>query len=144
MAALNLAIAASHFYWSACASAPSPGAIDIHNTIDGRMKISDYFLSQKNDPVILSIELGVTSLGKDCPCKSSLVKYSALQKKIDGQTSPLLEGKFSIFGITKIELPIAIQPRLIFKDMQSPSYFHASRAAIGILQSFVIHDKAFA
>lgn len=100
---------------SACASASSPGAVDINNTISGCMKITDYSLAQKSEPVILSIKLGAALPDDSCPCKSSLIKYSAFQT-IEGQASPLLEGNFSILGITQIKLPIVTQQRLIFKD----------------------------
>lgn len=100
---------------SACTSTAPPGTVDLHNSASGCMKIADYSLSQKNDPVMLSIKLGAVLPDDSCPCKSSLIKYSAFQT-IEGQASPLLEGNFSILGITQIELPIATQQRLIFKD----------------------------
>lgn len=100
---------------SACASASPPGTFDIHNSINGCMKISDYSLLQKNDPVILHLEFEAASPDTACPCKSFLIQYSAFQK-IEGQNSTLLEGNFSILGTTQIELPIATQQRLIFKD----------------------------
>jgi hypothetical protein len=100
---------------SACASASTPGAVGIDNTISGCIKIAESSLSQKNDPVILSIKLGAALPDDDCPCKSSLIKYSAYQT-IEGERSSLLEGHFSNLGITQVELPIATQQRLIFKD----------------------------
>lgn len=100
---------------SACASAHPPGSIDINNTISGCMQIAESSLSQKNDPVILSIKLSAALPDDGCPCKSSLIRYSAFQT-IDGGRSLLMESNFSILGINQIELPIATQQRLIFKD----------------------------
>jgi hypothetical protein len=77
------------------------------------MKITGHSLTQGNEPVILSFELDTPENDADCPCKSPLIHYSASQI-IDGQTSPLLEGNFSILGIKQIELPIAAQQRLAF------------------------------
>lgn len=79
------------------------------------MRISNYFLAQKNDLVVLSLEFEAASADAACPCKSSLIQYSAFQT-IEGQTSPRLESNFSILGISQVELPIATQQRLIFKD----------------------------
>lgn len=100
---------------SGCAFASSTGTIDINNTISGCMKVTGYSLSQKSDPVIMSIELDSAPPNTDCPCKSSLIKYSAAQT-IEERTSPLIEGNFSIVGNNQINLPIATQQRLIFKD----------------------------
>jgi Uncharacterized protein conserved in bacteria len=100
---------------SACASASPPGAVEIDNSISGCIKISNYSLAQKNDPVILSLKSAAALPDADCPCKSSLIRYSAYQT-IEGQKSTLLESSFSILGITQIELPIATQQKLIFKD----------------------------
>jgi len=99
-----------------CAFASSSGTIDINNTISGCMKVTGYSLSQKNDPVIMSIELDASPPHTDCPCKSSLINYSATQT-IEEQTSPRIEGNFSILEVTQIELPIAVQQRLIFKEL---------------------------
>lgn len=79
------------------------------------MRISNYFLAQKNDLVVLSLEFEAASADAACPCKSSLIQYSAFQT-VEGRKSILLESNFSILGISQIKLPVATQQRLIFED----------------------------
>lgn len=99
--------------WLCTSAAADEQNIQIKNSVDGCMKITGHSLAQENEPVILSLKLDAPANNANCPCKSSLIQYSASQI-IDGQTSPLLEGNFSILGIKQIELPIAAQQRLAF------------------------------
>lgn len=103
------------FLLCSCAHSQQQREIKVDSLVDGCFTLQNLLLDTTKDPVLGTASIKYNAENADCPCKSSLIKYSVAQEK-DGNTSDLLSGQFSILGEENIVLPIAVQQQLIFPD----------------------------
>ncbi len=103
------------FLLCSCAHSQQQREIKVDSLVDGCFTLQNLLLDTTKDPVLATASIKYSTQNVDCPCKSSLIKYSVAQEK-DGNTSDLLSGQISILGEENIVLPIAVQKQLIFPD----------------------------
>lgn len=101
----------------ACAYSEQNSEIAIDdNAVKGCIKITKKSVNLGQDPIMLSLSIDPEDNLESCPCKSSLMKYSAYQ--IQGEDiSHLVDANFSSLGVNQISLPVAVQGRLLFQKM---------------------------
>lgn len=98
---------------SSCAVTQKPLATQIFNKADGCFILTETGATL-SDPVLLDISVKEQT-STECPCKSTLLNYSVFQK-MDGYENHLISGSFSPLNVVKLQLPLAVQSRLIVKN----------------------------
>ncbi len=111
------------FLFCLSAHSQSQQNIKVESLVDGCFTFQNIILDASKEPILATVSINTKSENTDCPCKSAVMKYSALQKK-DGNPFNLLSGQFSILGKGSVVLPIAVQRQLIFPD--APIYLSLS------------------
>jgi len=114
MAALRFSILTALFLCS-CAHSQQLKNVEVKSNVEGCFSFKALSFDMNKEPLLLVAEIKSAAANSDCPCKSAVMQYTALQNR-SGEVSNLLSGQFSVLGKEKVTLPIAVQKELVFKD----------------------------